>query len=200
VHSLTGAAGTFGMHSLSAVAHELEQHLAAMLQDEQESGSARWQQAIDVLERLERLTQVRLQQNAPSLKQPHYSVAQGSPLIDVVEDDADLHQVIRAMVGGCYDFELATTLADAHAMIALEWFDVVILDLGLPDGSGWDLLPLLEKQEPTPRIIILSGTELSSAEAGKVEAALLKSRVSSHELLDAINTSINPSKPGGKKP
>lgn len=117
-----------------------------------------------------------------------------------VEDDADLHQVTRAMVGEHYDFELATTLADARAMVALERFDVVILDLGLLDGSGWDLLLLLKKQEPVPTIIILSGTELSSTEAGKVEATLLKSRVSSHELLDAINISINSSKSGGRKP
>ncbi|MCX7185284.1 MAG: PAS domain S-box protein [Nitrosospira sp.] len=127
-------------------------------------------------------------------------VAGHRPRVLHVEDDADLHQVIRAMVGECYDFELATTLADARAMIALERFDVVILDLELPDGSGWDLLPLLKKQKPAPRIIILSGTELSSTEAGKVEAALLKSRVSPHELLDAINTSINSFKSGGKKP
>jgi PAS domain S-box-containing protein len=116
-----------------------------------------------------------------------------------VEDDADLHQVIRAMVGGRYDFDLATTLADARAMIALERFDVVILDLALPDGSGWDLLPLLEKQEPAPRIIILSGNELSGTEADKVEAVLLKSRVSSRELLAALNSRIKLSKSGGNK-
>lgn len=60
VHSLTGAAGTFGMHSLGVVARELEQHLAAMLQDEQGPGTVRWQQALIVLERLEKLAQVRL--------------------------------------------------------------------------------------------------------------------------------------------
>ncbi len=117
-----------------------------------------------------------------------------------VEDDTDLHQVIRAMIGERYDFELATTLADAHAMIALERFDVVILDLGLPDGSGWDLLPFLKKQKLAPKVIILPGTELSNAEASRVEAALLKSRVSPRELLDAINIRINSSNPGGNKP
>lgn len=110
-----------------------------------------------------------------------------------VEDDADLHQVVRSMVGGRHEFELATTLADARARVALERFDVVILDLGLPDGSGWDLIPTLRAQQPAPRIVILSGSEMTPDEAGKVEAVLLKSRVSTPDLLKAIQTSIHQS-------
>lgn len=114
-----------------------------------------------------------------------------------VEDDPDLHEVIRAMGGSHFEFELATTLADARARIALDRFDVVILDLGLPDGSGWDLLPILRAQQPPPRVVILSGNEMSIAERKKVEAALLKSRISPGELLDAIKAGIHQSQPIG---
>jgi len=103
------------------------------------------------------------------------------------------------MIGERYDFELVTTLDDARKMIALERFNVVIQDLGLPDGFGWDLLPFLKKQKPAPKAVILSGAELSNAEARKVEVALLKSRVSPRELPDAINVHINSSNTGENK-
>lgn len=112
------------------------------------------------------------------------------PRILHVEDDVDLHRVIRVMAGERFIFEHAATLGQARAMLALTRYDIVILDLTLPDGSGWELLPLLRAQDPEPRIIILSGTDLSHAEVGKVEAALLKSQVSPHALLDALNARI----------
>jgi PAS domain S-box-containing protein len=112
------------------------------------------------------------------------------PRVLHVEDDADLHQVIRAMVGGRFDFELATTLRQARQLVALERFDVVILDVCLPDGSGWDLLSEIRTRQPNTRVVILSGTDMTSQEASKVEAVLLKSRVSSHELLDVLAARI----------
>jgi len=116
-----------------------------------------------------------------------------------VEDDPDLHQVIRAMVGERFDFELATTLHEAQVRVALERFDVVILDIDLPDGSGWDLLPEIRTRQPGTRVVILSGTEMTPDEGRKVEAVLLKSQVSPRELLDAIATRMRPGKPKGGK-
>jgi len=115
-----------------------------------------------------------------------------------VEDDVGLHQVIRAMVGNRYIFEHAASLSDARTRLAMQHYDVVILDLTLPDGSGWELLALIRAQRPEPLVIILSGTELSHAEAGKVEAALLKSHVSPRALLDALNSRITKSKESAK--
>jgi DNA-binding response OmpR family regulator len=112
-----------------------------------------------------------------------------------VEDDPDLHDVVRAMVSGRCDFELAVSLAEARARVAREHFDVVILDLSLPDGSGWDLLPVLRALQPAPRIVILSGSEMTTAEKRKVEAALLKSCISPEDLLNAIQSSIHQSNP-----
>ena len=114
------------------------------------------------------------------------------PRVLHVEDDADLHQVIRAMVGGRFDFELATSLHEARQRVALERFDVVILDIGLPDGSGWDLLPEIRARQPEARILILSGTDMTTEEARKVEAVLLKSQVSPRDLLEALGTRIHP--------
>ncbi len=102
------------------------------------------------------------------------------------------------MVGNRYIFEHAASLSDARTRLAMEHYDVVILDLTLPDGSGWELLALIRAQRPEPLVIILSGTELSHAEAGKVEAALLKSHVSPRALLDALNSRITKGKESSK--
>lgn len=108
-----------------------------------------------------------------------------------VEDEPDLFPVIRAMLGDQFHFDTASTLAEARARIALQQFDVVLLDLGLPDGSGWDLLPEIRKQQPQTRIVILSGNDTSAVEARNVEAVLLKSQISTQKLLDAIDGRVN---------
>jgi DNA-binding NarL/FixJ family response regulator len=71
--------------------------------------------------------------------------------------------------------------------VALERFDVVILDLTLPNESGWDLLPEIRASQPDARVVILSGSELEPGEAQQVDAVLQKSRFSPRQLLAAIS-------------
>ncbi len=117
-------------------------------------------------------------------------VNQLHPRVLHVEDDVDLHRVIRAMVGGRFDFELATTLYEARIRIALERFDVVILDLNLPDGSGWDLLTEIRTIQAEARVVILTGSDISPEEMNRVESILFKTQISPRQLLAAINTRI----------
>lgn len=107
-----------------------------------------------------------------------------------VEDDADVHQVIRAMAGDRFEFELEHSVRKARARIALERFDVIVLDIGLPDGSGWDLLPEIRARQPEARVLVLSGTELTPDEARKVESVLLKSQITPSDLLVALDERI----------
>jgi DNA-binding response OmpR family regulator len=109
------------------------------------------------------------------------------PRVLHVEDDTGLHRVVRAMAGDRFDFELATTLREARTRVALERFDVVILDLTLPNESGWDLLPDLHARQPGTRVVVLTGAEMSELDSHRVDAVLRKGQVSPQELLDAIN-------------
>jgi signal transduction histidine kinase/DNA-binding response OmpR family regulator len=111
----------------------------------------------------------------------------GNPRVLHIEDDREVHEVIRSMAGGRYDFELATTLREARARVALERFDAVILDLGLPNESGWDLLADIRSHQPDARVVVLTVGEMASAEALRVDAVLQKSQVSPRSLLDAID-------------
>lgn len=108
-----------------------------------------------------------------------------------VEDDADLHAVVCAMVGDRFELELATTLAEARTRVERKRFDVVMLDLALPDGSGWDLLPDIRARQPHARVVVLTGTDLSPDQASRVEAALSKTEVSPARLLEVLGRRLH---------
>ena len=73
---------------------------------------------------------------------------------------------------------------------------MVILDLSLPDGAGWDLLPQIRAQQPAARVVFLSAAEMSQEVATQVEAVLLKSQVSPSGLLKALSARRALSKDG----
>nr|WP_242469628.1 PAS domain S-box protein [Rhabdochromatium marinum] len=114
----------------------------------------------------------------------------GSEHILHIEDDLDLHQVIKTMIGHHYQLDHAATLSEARDLLAKTNYDLAILDLNLPDGSGWELLPLMRRQPSQPRILILSSMEVSQTEAQQVEAVLLKSQITPTMLLDALGGRI----------
>lgn len=103
-----------------------------------------------------------------------------------VEDDTQLHQTVLGMADGRYDFELATSLREARARVALERFDVVLLDIGLPNASGWDLLADIRTHQPQTRVVVLTGCELTPDDDHDVDAVLHKDHLSAHLLLQAI--------------
>ena len=87
-------------------------------------------------------------------------------LSDFGQAAAALHQTVRGMVDGHFDFELATSLREARARVALERFDVVMLDIGLPNESGWDLLPDIRAHQPGTRVVVLTGAALAATFVG----------------------------------
>ncbi len=78
----------------------------------------------------------------------------------VVEDQILLIKTITEIVESMgADARDAASLAQARESLGREKIDLVLLDLGLPDGSGLDLLAEIQKMNEPPGVIILSGLE-----------------------------------------
>ncbi|WP_183728910.1 PAS domain S-box protein [Desulfurispira natronophila] len=115
----------------------------------------------------------------------------GSKLLVLhVEDDEDTRRIISLVGQDVATFHAASTKKQAGQQLQQNNYDVVILDIGLPDGSGWDLLPLIKKQSQAPRIIVLSGQELGPEQAAQVDKALLKTPTSVQELIEILQRTV----------
>ncbi|KQM77013.1 two-component system response regulator [Pedobacter sp. Leaf216] len=75
----------------------------------------------------------------------------------VVEDEQALYESILAYFTGEGNIcELATNFASASEKIALYHYDCILLDLGLPDGEGLELLTQLKSINKKDGVLIIS--------------------------------------------
>jgi two-component system KDP operon response regulator KdpE len=89
------------------------------------------------------------------------------PKILVVDDEPQIRRLLRtSLVPQKFDVAEASTAGAALKQLAGEEFDLVILDLGLPDRSGIEVIEDVRRTSPIP-IIVLS---VRDDEAGKVKA------------------------------
>jgi PAS domain S-box-containing protein len=110
-----------------------------------------------------------------------------------VEDDADLCNVISAAVSPIADVVSVGSLQAAREKIGEGPFDLAIVDVTLEDGSGLDLLIMLEKHGPTGiPVVIFSAHDIDRDVAAKVQAALTKSRTSLSALVDTVRRLVEP--------
>ena len=85
----------------------------------------------------------------------------------VVEDDLPLRRFLRtALTANGYRVLEANTLAEAILMVTTHNPEIVLLDLGLPDGDGLSLVREVRNWSPMP-IVVLSAR---GREADKIEA------------------------------
>lgn len=108
------------------------------------------------------------------------------PRILHIEDDADVLRVVSTLLSDRAEVSQAATLREARKMLRQQHFDLVLLDLVMPDGSGTELLPLINKRTPPIPVVVFSACEVDGATAKMVGAILIKSRTSNEQLLDAI--------------
>ncbi len=88
----------------------------------------------------------------------------------IVEDDVDLRDVlVHTLRTICRSVRTASTLAEAIRECTIKAPDLVLLDLGLPDGDGADLLRRLRGLTDVP-IIVLSGREEEEEKVALLDA------------------------------
>jgi DNA-binding response OmpR family regulator/anti-sigma regulatory factor (Ser/Thr protein kinase) len=115
-----------------------------------------------------------------------HSIEGRRPRVLHVEDDQDLRQTISEILDGVAVIVGAASLQQARHFLTHETWDVVLLDLTLPDGDGRDLLADLAKAPGAPKVVIFSGAAPTRDDAQQVAVALEKSKVCNEELVRTI--------------
>ena len=73
----------------------------------------------------------------------------------LVEDHADTaHALVRLLESRGYEVANVATVASAVEAVEREEFDLFLCDLGLPDGTGFDLIERLRQKHDTPAVAL----------------------------------------------
>jgi CheY-like chemotaxis protein len=112
----------------------------------------------------------------------------------LVEDVALSRRVIAVMLGRYgHTVSEASDGAEALALCTKRTFDLILLDLGLPDMDGLALLPRIaygSRNAPTPVIVLTASTVGATSERARNTGAVLvlHKPVSGEDLSDAIRS------------
>jgi two-component system, OmpR family, copper resistance phosphate regulon response regulator CusR len=94
-----------------------------------------------------------------------------STRILVVEDDARVAALLRrGLTDEGYQVDVARTCASAESMVCTAPPDLVLLDLGLPDGDGLDLLARLRKRQAGLPVMALTARDQIEQRVAGLEA------------------------------
>jgi len=85
----------------------------------------------------------------------------------LVEDDREIRSLVQASLSvEGFAVQTAVSLSEARALLHNSLPDVVVLDLGLPDGDGLELVQHIRKQHALPILIVSARHQ----EAQKIQA------------------------------
>lgn len=120
------------------------------------------------------------------------------PLILVVDDEAQIRRFLRiSLEANGYQVSEAERGKDAIVHVAQQHPDVIILDLGLPDMEGQEVLRRLREWTQTP-VIMLSVRDADRDKVAALDAGAddyLTKPFSLHELLARIRVALRHSLP-----
>jgi len=95
------------------------------------------------------------------------------PKILHIEDNPDISLIVAKILSNIASVTHVDNLAQAKKKLAERDFDLALLDLVLPDGSGLDLVQELKSKQPPVPVIIHSAHEVSD-NIHNVDAVLSK--------------------------
>jgi PAS domain S-box-containing protein len=113
--------------------------------------------------------------------------AEPRPQILHVEDDEGVLAVMSEGLGSGVSITSAKTLQEARQAVAKHRFDLIILDIALPDGSGLDLLVDLPLETG---VIVFSAAELDQKLGDRVQAIMTKTRASEIDVAKLVRSML----------
>jgi two-component system sensor histidine kinase/response regulator len=119
---------------------------------------------------------------------------QGRANILVIDDEAGMREGCRrALTPLGHGLDTAANLATATGMIRARHYDLFLLDVMLPDGSGLDLIDPILKRDPNAICIVITGfgsIEMAVAAVRRGAYDFLSKPFTSDELIMAVNQGL----------
>ena len=122
----------------------------------------------------------------------------------LVEDDPDYTLLMNLYIdeacgGGLrHEVESAVSLAQGLDLLARKEFDIVLLDLMLPDSQGLDTLAALRRRAPGVPVVVLTNMALEETGLQAIGAGaqdfLIKSKVDQQQLGRAVGFALERSR------
>lgn len=87
----------------------------------------------------------------------------------LVEDQLDYQLTVKQVLAGSYNLQIAENLRDGVKALQDKNFDLILLDVTLPDGSGFDFMQQVKNNPRTrsiPVIFLTARTEVEDRVAG----------------------------------
>ena len=110
----------------------------------------------------------------------------------VIDDDRDAHTAISHLLRA-ESVHITSVVNGAEAIERLdaEEFDCVVLDLSLPDISGFELLEQIAQRDEAPPVVVYSARELSEEETRRLrvhtDSIVIKGSRAQERLLDEVS-------------
>lgn len=91
----------------------------------------------------------------------------------LVDDEQEICSLLAAILSReGIGTAVAHSMAEARDMLDAGAFDAVFLDLHLPDGMGYDLMPSIRRHRPPPKVIVISAVDGAGDDAMRKGADL----------------------------
>ena len=107
----------------------------------------------------------------------------------LVEDHTDSREFMQALLEtDGHQVESVKTVEEARSRLDREagaYYEVLVTDIGLPDGSGWDLVAFARERRPALRIGVVTGWEPRNEQDPACDFTLRKP-VGAEDLLEQI--------------
>lgn len=80
----------------------------------------------------------------------------------LVEDDRSLGPMLKERLSKDFEVTLCATMKSAIAELEKQSFDAAVLDVGLPDGSGFDVAQVIKARSKTPILFLTAQGDAES--------------------------------------
>ena len=127
---------------------------------------------------------------------PHKNLKTGKDKkVLIVEDEGDMCLLLNILLNG-KDMELdhVKNLSSAEVYLRKEQPALIILDNKLPDGFGIDFIPIIKKEYPAIKIIMISGFDAAAKDVALENGAdiYLEKPFTRAQIYQSIETLLKP--------